>query len=67
MTLGSGEVLILEFGQGLWFGYMMEKLLINPKQCRKSGIQICDDLTDPHKMLVIEESEDLFIPMTMEG
>ena len=30
-------------------------------------IKICDDLTDPHRKLVIEESEDLFIPMELEG
>ena len=29
-TLPSGEVIILVFGQGLWFGDRMEKLLINP-------------------------------------
>ena len=32
LTLDSGEVVILEFGQGLWFGNRMEKSLINPNQ-----------------------------------
>ena len=28
-TIDPGDVVILEFGQGLWFGYIMEKSLIN--------------------------------------
>ena len=67
MTLDSGEVVILEFGQGLWFGNRMEKSLINPNQCQKFGVQIFDDPTNPHRNMGIEASEDLFIPMTMEG
>ena len=67
MTLDSGEVVILEFVQGLWFENRMEKLLIKPNQCRKFGIKIFNDPTDPHRKLVIEASEDLFVPMTMEG
>ena len=67
LTLDSGEVVILEFGQGLWFGNMMDKSLINPNQCRKFGIKICDDPADPHRILGIESSEDLFVPITMEG
>ena len=30
--LDSWEVVILEFGQDLWFGNIMEKSLINPNQ-----------------------------------
>ena len=67
LKLDSGEVVILEFGKGLWFGNRMEKSLIKPNQCRKFVIQICYDPTDPHRKLGIEASEDLFIPMTMEG
>ena len=44
----------------------MEKSLINPNQCQKFGVLIYDDPTNPHRNLVIEASEDLFIPMTME-
>ena len=67
LALDSGEVVILEFVQGLWFVNRMEKSLINPNQCQKFGIQICNDPTNPHRKLVIEASEDLLIPMTMEG
>ena len=56
LTLDSGEVVILDFVKGLWFGNRMEKSLINPNQCRKFGIQICDDPNNPHRNLVIEAS-----------
>ena len=65
MILDSREVVILEFGQGLWFGNRMKKSLINPNQCRKFGIKICNDPTNPHRKLVSEALEYLFIPMTM--
>ena len=57
----------MEFWQDLWFGNRIEKLLINPNQCGKFGIQICNYPTNPHRKLVIEASEDLLIPMTLEG
>ena len=60
-----GEVVILEFGKGLWFGNRTEKSLINPNQCQNFGIQIFNDPTNPHRNLVIEASEDLFVPMIM--
>ena len=66
LTLDSGKVVILEFEQGLWFVNTMEKSLINPNQCRKFGIQICNDPTNPHRKLGIEAPEDLFIPMPTE-
>ena len=43
------------------------KINDKPNQCRKYGIEICDDPTNPHKKLVIEASEYLFIPITTEG
>ena len=67
LTLDLGKVVIIDFGQGLCSGNSMEKSLINPNQCRKFGIQICDDATHPHRKLGIEASEDMFFPMTMEG
>ena len=63
LSLDSGEVLILEFGKGLWFVNRMEKSLINPTQCRKFQIKICDEPADPLRRLGIKFSEDLFIPM----
>ena len=66
LTLDSGEVIILEFGQGLWFGNRMEKSLINPNQCQNVGIQTCNDPTNPHRNMGIESSEDMLISMTIE-
>ena len=67
LTLDSGEVVILELGKSLWFRNRMEKSLINPNQFQKFVIQICNDSTEPHRNLVIEASESLFKPMTMDG
>ena len=67
LTLDSDEVVIMEFGKVLWFGNRMGKSLINPKECQKFGIQICDEPTDPHRKLGIEASKELYIPMIMEG
>ena len=33
----EGETIILQFGQGLWFGNRMARSLINPNQCRHFG------------------------------
>ena len=53
LTLDLVEVAILDFGKGLWFGYRIEKSLINPNQCQKFGIKTCDNLNDPHRKLGI--------------
>ena len=66
-TMDNGEVVILVFGQGLWFGSRMEKSLINPYQCRYYGIQLCNDPTDPHRDLGIQANETTFIPLEMAG
>ena len=60
-TLDSGEMVILLFGQGLWFGDRMDKSLINPYQCRAYGIPLCDDPTNPSRRLGIEPKEDCFV------
>ena len=56
LALDSGEVVIMEFGQGFWFVNRRERLLINQNQCRKFGIKICDDPAGPHRKMVIEAS-----------
>ena len=63
LILESGEVKIMDFVQDSWFGNRMEKSMINPNQCQKFGIQIRDNLTNPHRNLVTETSGDMFIPM----
>ena len=46
VDLENGSLLILIFGQGMWFGYIMDKSLINPNQYRHYGITFLDDPTD---------------------
>ena len=67
VDLDSGETIILEFGQGLWFGERMEHSLINPNQCRSFGIRVCDDPTDGNRKLGMELSDDYVVPFTMRG
>ena len=67
VELASGETIILEFGQGLWFGNRMEHSLINPNQCRAFGINICDDPTDDNRIFGMELSDDYVVPFTMRG
>ena len=64
-TMESGEVIILIFGQGLWFGNRMDKTLINPNQYQHFGIPICDNHTDQHKPLGIEADFNTHISMPM--
>ena len=64
-TMETGEVIILIFGQGLWFGNRIEKFLINPNQCQSFGILIYDEPTDQHKPLGIEADLYTHIQMSM--
>ncbi len=67
VDLESGETIILEFGQCLWFGERMEHSLINPNQCRSLGIRVCDDSTDDNRDFGMELSDDYVVPFTMGG
>ena len=67
VDLESGETIILEFGQGLWFGDRMDHSLINPNQCRSFGISLCDDPTDPNRNIGLELSDDYVVPVHMRG
>jgi hypothetical protein len=59
----TGEVVILLFNQGLWFGDSLTSSLINPNQCRMHGLEICNDPFDPHRELGITDPvTELFIP-----
>ncbi len=66
-TKENGEVIILIFGQGLWFGNRMERSLINPYQCRAFGIGVCDDPVDPNGRKLGIETPDELIPLEMVG
>ena len=67
VELESGETIILEFGQGLWFGDRLNHPLINPNQCRSYGINICDDPTDRHRYIGMELPDNYFLPFKMKG
>jgi len=65
--MDSGETIILEFGQGLWFGNHLNHSLINPNQCRSYGISVCDDPTDQNRDIGMELPENYFLPFRMRG
>jgi len=67
VDMDSGETIILEFGQGLWFGNRLNHSLINPNQCRSYGISVCDDPTDKHQVIGMELSDNYFLPFRTRG
>ena len=66
VDLDDGRTILLEAGQGLYFGDEMDKSLINPNQLRAFGVPVCDDPTDSHRQLGID-LKSVTIPMTMQG
>ena len=66
-TMESGEVIIIVFEQGLWFGNRMEKTSIKPNQCQYFGIPIRDDTTNQNRPLGIEIDYNTHIPTSMVG
>jgi len=67
VDLDRGETIILEFGQGLWFGDRMSHSLINPNQCRSFGLSVCDDPTDNHRDIGMQLHDSYFLPFKMRG
>ena len=57
----TGETLILQVNQVLWFGNTMPHTLLNPNQIRSYGYSLCDDPFDPNRPLGIT-TDDYFIP-----
>ncbi|GFH56846.1 hypothetical protein CTEN210_13322 [Chaetoceros tenuissimus] len=66
VDLNDGATILLEAGQGLYFGNEMDRSLINPNQLRAFGIPVCDDPTDQHRKLGIDLGKE-HVPMTMKG
>ena len=62
----TGQVYILVFGQGLWFGDRMDRSIINPNPCHSCGISLCDNPPDPHRTIGFQ-TNTLNIPLFMEG
>ena len=67
VDLDTGETIILEFGQGLWFGDRMNHSLIYPNQCRVYGLSVCDDPTDQHRDIGMQLHDNYFLPFKMRG
>ena len=67
VDLVTGETIILEFGQGLWFGDRMNHSLINPNQSRAYGLSVCDDPTDKHRDISMQLPDNHFLPFKMRG
>jgi len=67
VEFGSGETIILEFGQGLWFGDRLNHSLINPNHCRAYGISVCDDPTDPNRDVGTKLTDNYFLSFEMRG
>jgi len=65
VELDTGETIILQFGQGLWFGDRLNHSLINPNQCRSYGISVCDDPADPNRDIGMELPDNYFLPFKM--
>ena len=66
VDLDDGSTILLEAGQGLYFGDEMDRSLLNPNQLRAFGVPVCDDPTDKHRRLGIDLGEKQ-VPMTMKG
>ena len=67
IELENKLTVILVFGQGLWFGYRMDNILINPNQCIHYGILVRDDPTNNYRDLRLAIDDNLFILMGMGG
>ena len=65
-TCHTGQVYILVFGQGLWFGDRMDRSLISPNQFCSYGILLWNDPTDYQTPLVFH-TNTLSTPLLMEG
>ena len=57
----KGEVFIIMFEPGLWFGSRMERLLINTNQWSSFFIQIYDDTKYPNREIVLVTKKCLYL------
>ena len=64
VDLEDGTTVLMEAGQGLYFGNKMDQSLLNPNQLRAFGVPVCDDPIDSHRELGIN-LPDVFVPMKM--
>ncbi len=64
--LDSGETILLQLNQVLWYGHRLAMSLINPNQIRHSGLTVSNDPTDKTRVFGIS-GRDFFIPFQMTG
>jgi hypothetical protein len=69
----TGEVLLLVFGQALFFGQRIKGSLIPPNQMRDNGLIVSDvprqfDRHSPHSIVVQDDDDrELTIPLQLQG
>ena len=62
----TGETIILQINQGLYFGERMEESLINPNQIRNYGLYLNDNPFEPGELFGIHDHEtDVSIPFSV--
>jgi hypothetical protein len=62
----TGETIILQFNQVLWYGNKLKMSLMNPNQIRHFGLTVSDDPTDRTRDFGIT-GEDFTIPFQIKG
>ena len=67
VDLENVSTMVLIFGNSLWFGDIVEKSLINPKQCRNYDFLVCNVPTDKYSEIGLAIYDNIFIPTNMYG
>ncbi len=62
----TGETIVLQYNQVLWYGNRMKMSLINPNQMRQYGVTVSDDPTDSTRVFGAT-LDDTVIPFKMDG
>ena len=63
----TGQSYILVFNESLYYGTRLPHSLFNPNQIRQSGIDLWDNPYDKSHELSIDVSEELIVPLRMQG
>ena len=64
----TGETIIIDVNQGLYFGDRMEESLVNPNQIRNYGLYLNDNSFEPGELLGINDYEsDISIPFVVQN
>ena len=66
VDLDNVSTVVIIFGHSLWFGYRMDKSIINPDQCRNYDIIVCNVTTDKYIEIGLAIDDNLFIPTDMD-